>query len=175
MNNYEIVRKIAMERSLVPSVSIVPVLRSGETRVFYLFFFLNGVRVTLSRSHFWMALLEGKKRWLLYPKETAPLLYPVWPEGCHDPVFEADLEAPDEKRHPAAILAKGYQCVMEAGEGVSVIEYVPWWWVSVPFLILCGCAMCCSHTAVRHCDVTVPHNRQGLPTTDCLSRRPTHR
>lgn len=68
-----------------------------------------------SRSHFWMALLEGKKRWLLYPKEDAPLLYPIWPEGCHDPVFEADVEAPNAVRHPAALLARGYRCVLEAG------------------------------------------------------------
>lgn len=62
-----------------------------------------------------MALLEGKKRWLLYPKEDAPLLYPVWPEGCHDPVFEADLDSPDAVRTPAALLAKGASCVLEAG------------------------------------------------------------
>lgn len=62
-----------------------------------------------------MALLEGKKRWLLYPKEDAPLLYPVWPEGCHDPVFEADLNEPDAIRTPAALLAKGATCVLEAG------------------------------------------------------------
>ncbi|CBN75481.1 conserved unknown protein [Ectocarpus siliculosus] len=67
-------------------------------------------------SHFWMALLEGKKRWLLYPKEEAPLLYPIWPEGCHDPVFEADLDNPDATRTPAALLAKGFSCVLEAGD-----------------------------------------------------------
>lgn len=62
-----------------------------------------------------MGLLEGKKRWLIYPKEDTPLLYPVWPEGCLDPVFEADLESPDEERHPAALLAEGYECILEAG------------------------------------------------------------
>lgn len=67
------------------------------------------------RSHFWMALLEGKKRWLLYPKEQAPLLHPVWPEGCHDPVFEADMETPDAVRTPAALLARGFEGILEAG------------------------------------------------------------
>ncbi|CAM9816845.1 unnamed protein product [Ascophyllum nodosum] len=67
-----------------------------------------------------MALLEGKKRWLLYPKQAAPLLYPIWPEGCHDPVFGADLEAPDATRHPAALLARGFQCVLEAGDVLFV-------------------------------------------------------
>lgn len=62
-----------------------------------------------------MGLLEGKKRWLLYPKQDAPLLYPVWPEGCHDPVFEADLEEPDKEKHPAALLSRGYECVLEKG------------------------------------------------------------
>jgi len=62
-----------------------------------------------------MALLEGRKRWLLYPREQAPLLYPVWPEGCHDPVFEADLDEPDGVLTPAARLARGYSCVLEAG------------------------------------------------------------
>lgn len=66
-----------------------------------------------------MALLEGKKRWILYPKEDAPLLYPVWPEGCHDPVFEADLDKPDAVRTPAALLAKGASCILEAGGCVS--------------------------------------------------------
>ena len=68
-----------------------------------------------SRSHFWMALLEGKKRWLMYPKEQAPLLHPIWPEGCHDPVFEADMETPDADRTPGAFLATGYEGVLEAG------------------------------------------------------------
>lgn len=62
-----------------------------------------------------MALLEGKKRWLLYPKKDAPLLYPVWPEGCHDPVFEAQLDQPDAVQTPAALLAKGASYVLEAG------------------------------------------------------------
>lgn len=62
-----------------------------------------------------MGLLEGQKRWLLFPREEASLLYPVWPEGCHDPIFEADLETPDPVRHPAASLATGFRCVMEAG------------------------------------------------------------
>lgn len=66
-----------------------------------------------------MALLEGKKRWLLFPKADAPLLYPVWSEGCHDPVFEADLDVPDELRTPAATLARGASCVLEAGSFVS--------------------------------------------------------
>lgn len=68
-----------------------------------------------------MALLEGKKRWLLYPKEEAPLLYPIWPEGCHDPVFEADLDNPDATRTPAALMAKGFSCVLEAGASPIVI------------------------------------------------------
>ncbi|CAN0365462.1 unnamed protein product, partial [Scytosiphon promiscuus] len=68
-----------------------------------------------------MALLEGKKRWVLFPKEDAPLLYPVWPEGCHDPVFEAELDMPDEVRTPAAVLARGASCVLEAGD----ILFVP--------------------------------------------------
>lgn len=62
-----------------------------------------------------MALLEGKKRWLLYPKTEAALLYPVWPEGCHDPVFDAHLVTPDEEMHPAALLARGFECILEAG------------------------------------------------------------
>lgn len=69
-----------------------------------------------------MALLQGKKRWLLYPKEDTPLLYPVWPEGCHDPVFEADLEAPDAAKHPAALLARGCQCVLEEGACGNVYQ-----------------------------------------------------
>lgn len=73
------------------------------------------IYTVFARSHFWMALLQGKKRWVLYPKEDTPLLYPVWPEGCHDPVFEADLETPDGARNPAALLARGYQCVLEEG------------------------------------------------------------
>lgn len=73
-----------------------------------------------------MGLLEGKKRWLLYPKQQAPLLYPLWPEGCHDPVFEADLKEPDGNKHPAALLASGYECVLEEGAlGAGTVGVYP--------------------------------------------------
>lgn len=52
----------------------------------------------------------------MYPKDAAPLLYPIWSEGCHDPVFEAGLDAPDPDRHPAALLARGFECILEAGK-----------------------------------------------------------
>ena len=78
-------------------------------------FHVSYVLIVNRRSHFWMALLEGKKRWLLYPKDQAPLLHPVWPEGCHDPVFQAEMDTPDAIRTPAALLAWGDEGILEAG------------------------------------------------------------
>ncbi|CAN0220386.1 unnamed protein product, partial [Discosporangium mesarthrocarpum] len=61
-------------------------------------------------------LLEGRKRWLLFPPGQVPLLYPSWAEGRNEAVFAVDPSKPDLDRFPAARLATGWACTLEAGD-----------------------------------------------------------
>ncbi|KAG5189154.1 hypothetical protein JKP88DRAFT_218036 [Tribonema minus] len=72
-----------------------------------------------------MALLAGRKRWTLFPRDQLALLYPVWREGTHDPSFEVDLKLPDYRKHPAAAALTGWQCAMEAGDLLFVPSGCP--------------------------------------------------
>jgi len=40
-------------------------------------------------SHFWMLLISGRKKWIFYPAEDIPLLYPTY-DHSFDPVFAHD-------------------------------------------------------------------------------------
>ena len=83
-------------------------------------------------SNFWMALFEGRKRWVFFTPDDLPLLYPdyIWSETM-DPVFEVDLRTPsmskDEckekhmKNFPLFQFAQPFECVLEPGE----ILFVP--------------------------------------------------
>lgn len=47
-------------------------------------------------------------------------------------MFEAGLDAPDPNRHPAALLARGFECILEAGKSrvyvstLSELSYDLW-------------------------------------------------
>lgn len=66
-------------------------------------------------SNFWMAMLEGKKKWTLFSHEQQSFLYPKY-DSSLDPVFEVDLESPDLTLFPLLSLAKPWQCVLEPGD-----------------------------------------------------------
>eukprot|EP01062_Namystynia_karyoxenos_P016857 TRINITY_DN16213_c0_g2_i1.p1 TRINITY_DN16213_c0_g2~~TRINITY_DN16213_c0_g2_i1.p1 ORF type:complete len:486 (+),score=135.38 TRINITY_DN16213_c0_g2_i1:90-1547(+) len=70
-------------------------------------------------SHFWMGLMEGSKRWVLYRPEDAPMLSPQYPK-LFDAVFRYDPFAAEEEQE-AEVLAAARQIeatefVLNAGE-----------------------------------------------------------
>ncbi|CAK4670435.1 hypothetical protein LEN26_010978 [Aphanomyces euteiches] len=72
-------------------------------------------------SNFWMALMEGRKRWLLVHPDDVHLLYPHWHPGSPDLVFSVDLARPDHSLFPLHKYARVSECIMEAGD----ILFVP--------------------------------------------------
>ncbi|KAJ8318649.1 hypothetical protein KUTeg_003740 [Tegillarca granosa] len=66
-------------------------------------------------SNFWMALFEGKKRWVFFSSKDAPYLYPRY-EYSMDPVFDVDLSAPDLNTHPLLQLTEPMECILQPGE-----------------------------------------------------------
>ncbi|KAF0686499.1 Aste57867_21686 [Aphanomyces stellatus] len=75
-------------------------------------------------SNFWMALMEGRKRWRLIHPDDVHLLYPTWHVGTPDIVFAVDMTQDDaSSRHQHALFqyARVYECILEAGD----ILFVP--------------------------------------------------
>ena len=54
-------------------------------------------------------------RWLFFPPEDVPLLYPVF-NNSTDATFEIDLSFPDLTLHPILSLTNPRECVLKAGE-----------------------------------------------------------
>lgn len=84
----------------------------------------SALHIDAFRSNFWMALFEGRKRWVFFHPEDWALLYPVFANGGLDPVFQVDLKASvaeQKDRFPLFQRARCYECVLEAGE----ILFVP--------------------------------------------------
>ncbi|XP_005105774.1 uncharacterized protein LOC101859122 isoform X2 [Aplysia californica] len=71
-------------------------------------------------SSFWMALMEGEKRWTFFPPSDTALLYPRYIHSM-DPVFSVNLQEPDLQSHPLLALTHPSQCVLKPGE----LLYVP--------------------------------------------------
>jgi len=49
-------------------------------------------------SNFWMALMEGKKRWVLVHPDDDYMLNPRWIPGCSDIVFDVNMKNLEDKR-----------------------------------------------------------------------------
>mmetsp|Transcript_908 Transcript_908/g.2869 ORF Transcript_908/g.2869 Transcript_908/m.2869 type:complete len:356 (+) Transcript_908:1514-2581(+) len=85
----------------------------------------SGLHVDTFGSHFWMALHAGRKRWVFFDADDAPLLYPTWRPGDRDgglePSFAVDpVASPDMRRYPAFRLARPRVCELRAGEVLFV-------------------------------------------------------
>ncbi|XP_061191291.1 bifunctional arginine demethylase and lysyl-hydroxylase JMJD6-like [Saccostrea echinata] len=70
-------------------------------------------------SNFWMAVFQGSKRWVFFPRSDLPLLYPQYPNSM-DPVFDADITNPDLKKQPLLSLTHPSECVLSEGEVLFV-------------------------------------------------------
>ncbi|XP_041363536.1 bifunctional arginine demethylase and lysyl-hydroxylase JMJD6-like isoform X2 [Gigantopelta aegis] len=66
-------------------------------------------------SNFWMALFQGRKKWILYPAEEQCLLYPQLLQSM-DPTFEVDVTKPDLDRFPLLSLTHPVQCILQPGD-----------------------------------------------------------
>ncbi|KAK7507871.1 hypothetical protein BaRGS_00000836 [Batillaria attramentaria] len=80
----------------------------------------SGLHVDAFASNFWMALFQGRKRWVFFRQEDVPCLYPVHANSL-DPVFEAKVTDVDLEAHPLLSLVQPMECVLTAGE----ILFVP--------------------------------------------------
>ncbi|RHX97510.1 hypothetical protein DYB26_008479 [Aphanomyces astaci] len=74
-------------------------------------------------SNFWMALVQGRKRWRLVHPNDMHLLYPTWHAGSADVVYGVDLASTDESKGDSLcpLHARVWECVLEAGD----ILFVP--------------------------------------------------
>ena len=52
---------------------------------------VSQLHVDAFASSFWMALMEGEKRWTFFPPSDLPLLYPTYQHSM-DPVFAVNLQ-----------------------------------------------------------------------------------
>ncbi|XP_076454119.1 uncharacterized protein LOC143289129 [Babylonia areolata] len=75
----------------------------------------SGLHVDAFASNFWMALFQGRKRWVFFQEEDTPCLYPVYAHSL-DPSFEGDVADPDLSAHPLLACVHPMECVLEAGE-----------------------------------------------------------
>lgn len=75
-------------------------------------------------TSFWMALLQGRKRWTIFRKADTPFLYPYYPHSM-DPVFEVDLTRPDLNTHPLLSLTCPRECILQPGELLFVPARCP--------------------------------------------------
>ncbi|KAL4239714.1 hypothetical protein ACF0H5_000518 [Mactra antiquata] len=72
-------------------------------------------------SNFWMALFEGKKRWIFFKREDTPLLYPIYgQQWSTDVIFDVNISSPQLKQHPLYTLTQPMECILQPGEVLFV-------------------------------------------------------
>lgn len=57
------------------------------------------LHVDTNGTHFWMALIQGRKRWTVFQPDDTPCLYPKYHSSL-DPVFEVDVQNMNLESHP---------------------------------------------------------------------------
>ena len=60
-------------------------------------------------------MVHSTCRWLFFPPEDVPLLYPIFNDST-DATFEVDLSSPDLSLHPLLALSHPRECTLKAGE-----------------------------------------------------------
>jgi len=82
---------------------------TGDTR--------SGLHVDAVQSHFWMAMISGRKRWGIVTPDHVPFLYPNPNTATFDigDIFDVDLA-----RYPLASKAKIWETIIEAGDLIFV-------------------------------------------------------
>uniref|UniRef100_A0A1X7VFD8 JmjC domain-containing protein n=2 Tax=Amphimedon queenslandica TaxID=400682 RepID=A0A1X7VFD8_AMPQE len=83
----------------------------------------SSLHVDTFGSNFWMALFEGRKRWLFFPPEDVPCLYPQYHFHSSDPVFNLSLEDSGENSkgdYPLVAMTHPMECILEPGEVLFV-------------------------------------------------------
>ncbi|KAK3580713.1 hypothetical protein CHS0354_005717 [Potamilus streckersoni] len=70
-------------------------------------------------SNFWMALFQGRKRWVFFDPVDLPMLYPRY-EHSFDPVFDVDLSCPDLEQYPLLRNVQPRECILEPGDVLFV-------------------------------------------------------
>ncbi|EDV28068.1 uncharacterized protein TRIADDRAFT_53278 [Trichoplax adhaerens] len=75
-------------------------------------------------SNFWMALFQGRKRWLIFRREDLPLLYPSYFNSL-DGTFNIDLSSNDDNFLRALSLCKPRECILQPGELLFVPSGCP--------------------------------------------------
>lgn len=81
----------------------------------------SALHVDSLASHFWMGLLEGRKRWRFFPHAHRPFLY----EARHKKHFDFDALKPDFEKFPLAKYAHSFDCVLQPGEMLFVPAAMP--------------------------------------------------
>jgi ribosomal protein L16 Arg81 hydroxylase len=76
-------------------------------------------------SHFYMALLHGKKEWTLFSRASVPFLYPTYCPSALDPSFQVDITNPDMEKFPLFSKAERWHCSLEAGDLIFVPSGCP--------------------------------------------------
>ncbi|XP_066299717.1 bifunctional arginine demethylase and lysyl-hydroxylase PSR-like [Branchiostoma lanceolatum] len=96
-------REGSLYRDSWPSLFVAPSGLSG------------GLHVDAFGSNFWMALFQGRKRWLFFQKEDLPLLYPCYNHST-DPTFDVDVFNPDVQKYPLLSQTHPRECILQPGE-----------------------------------------------------------
>ena len=68
--------------------------------------------------------IARNSRWLLFPPEDVPRLYPVYSHTT-DATFKVNLAAPDLVLHPLLTLTHPWECVLQPGELLFVPSGCP--------------------------------------------------
>jgi Cupin-like domain len=88
-------------------------------------------------THFWMAHLAGRKRWILFPPDQSEFLYPCPRNGAgvtakRGPVlYQVHPHNPDLEHFPLFEKAKGFEVTVEPGELIIVPSNWSHWVVSI--------------------------------------------
>ena len=79
-------------------------------------------------SHFWMAQLQGRKHWILFPPNEAEFLYPAFSKkGSGLARYQVQPDRPDLEQFPLFEKCHGLECVIGPGDVlIAPGEWLHW-------------------------------------------------